>query len=160
MMLSEKFWDKVDQSHGANSCWEWEGARSKGGYGQIRIDGTLFYSHRLIWEQIHGPIQAGKVIDHICFNPSCVNPAHLRLASVQQNEEHLRGAHRNNKSCGIRGVTWSKRDKKWVASAWHKRHRYHGGYFTCLRDAEQAAINLRNKLMTFNDLDRTQPTVK
>ena len=72
-------------------CWEWGGARSKAGYGQIRSGGrgVLLYAHRVAYELARGPIPPGLVIDHLCRNRGCVNPDHLEV--VTNGENLLRG---------------------------------------------------------------------
>lgn len=157
--IDDHFWTYVDRSNGPESCWEWKGSTVKG-YGRFNTARGYFLAHRYSYEAAFGPIPANTLIDHICFNHKCVNPKHLRPASNMQNNEHRHGPNRNNRSSGIRGVTWDKNRKQWSVKVMHCYHCYNAGRFTSLHDAEQAAINLRNKLMTFNDLDRTQPTTK
>lgn len=89
---------------------------SKNGYSQIYHKGKQVPHHRLIWEQMHGPIPKGMHIDHICHNVavahdmcggqrncvhrSCINPAHLRMLTPTENQlEGLRGL-RNRVKCG------------------------------------------------------------
>ena len=86
--LEERFWQKVQKTE---SCWLWTGAKSVG-YGRIgagRKTGKLLFAHRLSYEMHLGLIPDGLVIDHLCRNPSCVNPAHLEAVSVRTNT--LRG---------------------------------------------------------------------
>lgn len=45
--------------------------------------------HRVVYEALVGPIPDGMVIDHLCRQPSCVNPAHLE--PVTRRENVLRG---------------------------------------------------------------------
>lgn len=72
-----------------NGCWEWQGARSKGGYGQISHEGRVLYVHRVAYEAVHGPIPEGKQIDHLCRVRHCCRPAHLEAVSPRENS--LRG---------------------------------------------------------------------
>ena len=86
--LAVRFWPKVEKTDG---CWLWTGARDKLGYGWIRrTRGGNAPAYRVAWELEVGPIPEGLVIDHLCRNPSCVNPAHLE--PVTQRENMLRGA--------------------------------------------------------------------
>jgi hypothetical protein len=83
-----RFWRKVDAT--GDGCWEWQGASNGVGYGMIRFTRTLrVYAHRWIYEQLHGPIQSGHVIMHLCDNPRCVRPAHLRAGTQAENMQDM-----------------------------------------------------------------------
>lgn len=83
--LEERFWAKVDR-RGPDECWEWRGASSPGGYGQIRgEDGRLLRAPRVVYEALVAPIPDGWQIDHLCRNPPCVNPAHLEAVTPSVN---------------------------------------------------------------------------
>ncbi len=82
--LAERFWAKVEKSDG---CWTWTGANYIG-YGQISEggrDGRLLKAHRVAYELLVGPIPDGLDLDHLCRNPSCVNPAHLEPVTHREN---------------------------------------------------------------------------
>lgn len=146
-----RFWAKVDQS---GDCWEWLANRNNKGYGQFSsktLRSTL--AHRIAYELNVGPIPNGLVIDHICHNRGCVNPAHLRPVSPKQNNENRSGPQKNSQS-GVRGVGWNCSDKKWVARVRHKGRNHFAGAFSSLADAEAAAIAKRLELFTHNDADR------
>ena len=81
----DRFWEKVDKS---GDCWLWLGNRQRKGYGLFKADKDV-QCHRWIYEQCVGPIPEGLVIDHICNNPPCVRPSHLRPLTSRQNT--LRG---------------------------------------------------------------------
>ena len=74
-------------------CWMWLRPLSKGGYGRHYLPrgavpkGTSreVYAHRHYYEQHVGPIPPGLVLDHLCSNPPCVNPAHLEPVTHKEN---------------------------------------------------------------------------
>ena len=134
-------------------CLVWTGTTAGSGYGVFRAGGRLQRVHRWAWEQHFGPIPDGKILDHTCWNRACCNVEHLRIADDKLNNENRSGSNKNSKS-GVRGVHWHARDKHWVVTAKHQRKTYHGGCFDSLAEAEQAAIDLRNRLFTYNNADR------
>ena len=75
-------------------CWVYNGNRTDFGYGMVsRPHGqTPTYAHRAVYEALVGPIPKGMHIDHLCRNPSCCNPLHLEVVTVQENV--LRGKKR------------------------------------------------------------------
>jgi len=80
---TERFWAKVDKS---GNCWLWTAYTCPEGYGRFVADefpSTL--AHRIAYELIVGPIPEGLTIDHLCRNPSCVNPSHLEPVTIEEN---------------------------------------------------------------------------
>ena len=75
-----------------SGCWEWTGARDQRGYGRAgygpRRAGTGLV-HRMVYQQVNGPVDDGLELDHLCRNPPCANPAHLE--PVTHRENILRG---------------------------------------------------------------------
>lgn len=67
-----------------SGCIEWPGVRHHG-HGRVAHEGRLHYAHRLAYEQQVGPVPRGLVLDHLCRNPACVNPAHLEPVSDKEN---------------------------------------------------------------------------
>lgn len=81
-----RFWAKVEKTA---TCWNWLGATSdkRGGYGRVWRPRSRrhAYAHRVAYELEVGPIPDGLVIDHLCRNRTCVNPAHMEPVTFQEN---------------------------------------------------------------------------
>ena len=73
----------------SNGCWLWTKAISEGWYGVISFDGKTYKAHKILYEIIVGPVEDGLELDHLCREPSCVNPFHLE--QVTHRENILRG---------------------------------------------------------------------
>jgi hypothetical protein len=73
-----------------SGCWAWTASTVPAGYGKIKVEGKWLLAHRVSWEFLYGKIPAGLQIDHLCRNPSCVNPAHMEVVTGRENV--LRGS--------------------------------------------------------------------
>ena len=83
------------------------------GYLVTNLKGKLFLVHIVIWEMFNGKIPKGMVIDHIDHNRVNNRLNNLRLVTQQTNSKNLKMNKRNTSGCC--GVTWSKKQGKWVA---------------------------------------------
>jgi hypothetical protein len=79
---------RVDQ----DGCWYWTAAMEHGGYGHFTYGSKAggrrarqTGAHRYSYEMSHGPIPDGFEVDHLCKNPTCVNPAHLEAVTPRVN---------------------------------------------------------------------------
>ena len=151
MSFEERFWFYVNKT---SACWEWTGATRSDGYGVIHREGRLMAAHRISYEMVFGPVEAGKVVDHKCRNRRCVNPSHLHQVTRKQNGENLSSkALRGNRS-GVRGVSWDRNTDKWRGRVKHHGVEYRVGLFDSVADAEAAVVAKRNELYTNNLADR------
>lgn len=84
-------WHKVNPITG---CWIWLRARfTQTGYGCKRVNGKSLTAHSIYWEAANGKIPDGKVIDHLCQNRLCVNPAHMELVTTAVNIQRSTKTH-------------------------------------------------------------------
>ena len=98
--LESRLWAKVEKGE-PQACWPWLGARrNKQGHGHILSgdgSGKTVFVHRVSYELAYGPIPEGLIVMHICDNPPCVNPAHLRLGTFKENVQDSKAKGRNNR---------------------------------------------------------------
>ena len=93
-----------------SGCWLWFGATDgRKGYGRVQPGKAHRHrqAHRLSYDLHKGPIPEGLVVDHICNNPSCVNPDHLQ--AITQLENMKRGRYKEGLALG--GMANGRRQK-------------------------------------------------
>lgn len=69
-----------------DGCWIWQLGQRRG-YGRAHDPASRkgIPAHRKIYTELVGPIPEGLVLDHLCRNPLCVNPAHLEPVTEVEN---------------------------------------------------------------------------
>jgi len=77
-----RFFEKIKTTP---KCWEWMACKDKHGYGVFALRGTI-RAHQFSYRIFHGFQSTTKLnIDHLCRNPSCVNPNHLEIVTHREN---------------------------------------------------------------------------
>lgn len=102
--LPPRFWAKVAVQ--PDGCWQWLASGNGEGHGRTYRDGIKIYAHRYAYEALVGPVPDGLVIDHLCRNRGCVNPAHLE--PVTQAENTRRGLMRSGRAAWAAALTHCK----------------------------------------------------
>lgn len=80
----DRFFEKTDKRSDAE-CWTWTASKDAHGYGKFWLSGKKITAQRASFIMFCGPIPENHQVDHLCFNPSCVNPAHLRSVTKSEN---------------------------------------------------------------------------
>ena len=95
-------------------CREWQGPKAHNGYGlRWTSKFTSRRVHRQIMEMVYGPEAIkGKVVMHLCDNPSCFRFDHLRIASQSDNMQDCATKGRTGNQYGnthcVRGHEWTE----------------------------------------------------
>lgn len=102
---SERFWKRVVIPDSVDGCWEWTGCVNEKGYGVFRTDESRnMLAHRYCWVSMFGPISGPRfALCHHCDNPKCVNPEHLFLGTLADNNEDMRQKGRSKTPTPKRG---------------------------------------------------------
>ena len=89
--LEIRFWKNV-KKHGSRTCWLWIGttmSKKSGSYGQIYYNGAMRLAHRISWLIHFNRIPDDMCVLHKCDNPICVNPLHLFLGTLYDNNRDM-----------------------------------------------------------------------
>ncbi len=105
----QRFWSKVNKG-GDDECWEWQGAIQSRGYGTIGFHGKTKLAHRISYELHFGKIPAGKCVLHRCDVRSCLNPKHIFLGTIKDNNVDMvrKGRQARNEKNGSAKLNWEK----------------------------------------------------
>jgi hypothetical protein len=117
--LWERFASRLVRS---GECIEYTGCRMPLGYGITRwAHCPELLAHRLAYRALRGDIPEGLVLDHLCRNPSCVNPEHLEPVThrintlrgisppaIQAKQTHCKYGHEFNEA----NTRWSSGKKR------------------------------------------------
>lgn len=95
---AESFWTRVNVGN-PDQCWEWKGAKTSSGYGNLSWHGLHVQAHRVAYFLTNGGIglltnfrcegvakRYRRFVLHRCDNRLCCNPSHLFLGSMRANQ--------------------------------------------------------------------------
>jgi hypothetical protein len=95
---------------GLEFCWTWTGCINSKGYGCVGVNGKSQLTHRVSYQLLVGPIEAGFQIDHLCENKKCCNPAHLEPVTARTNASRKVDA---NKTVCVNGHRYTPDNTIW-----------------------------------------------
>lgn len=117
LSVEQRFWTKVNKDGPIHpiygQCWEWTAAKTKHGYGVLRVKKKNLYMHRYSFS-IHF-WETSKNVLHKCDNPGCVNPGHLfegtqldNISDMIVKQRHSRGENNGNNKLNNDIVRWAR----------------------------------------------------
>ena len=122
------------------------GCRTPYGYVVVRVGGGLYMAHRLAWLYQTGA-WPNAFIDHIDGDRGNNQFTNLRQATVAENAQNTKKAHRDSKT-GFLGVT-QRRDGKYVASISTQGKTIFLGAHVTPEDAHAAYLSAKRKMHVF-----------
>ena len=127
------------------------GTHRPDGYIQIRIKGKLYLAHRLAWLYVFGEFPKNEV-DHFNHikNDNSIN--NLRDVSGGVNSQNQVKAQKSNKTTGLSGSSFDKRDGVYRASITVNKKYMHIGYFKTAIEAHEAYLIAKRRLHKGNTL--------
>ncbi len=89
--MKKSFIDRFNSKWKRNEagCHIWMAHTKGAGYGSMRYLGKDQLAHRIIWQELRGPIPAGMSVCHSCDTPGCVNINHLFLGTHADNMQDM-----------------------------------------------------------------------
>jgi len=112
------------------------------GYRIVVVNGRQYLAHRLIWI-MHGndPV---PMLDHIDGDQLNNRIENLRPVTNSQNQMNMKIPKDN--TSGIKGVSWNKKENKWVGQVWKNGKNYRTKYFKDKNECANAVGKLREEL--------------
>lgn len=136
-------WFYAQKNVTASGCWEWTGVLN-GGYGHLSIHGKRILAHRLSLQyHLKREIPSSLEVRHLCNNPRCINPEHLKEGTHSENMNDMVVSNRQAK-----GKTLSD---KLVGIPHPKTAGSRNGR---AKISEEDAIHIRNSKESYNSLSR------
>ena len=115
--------------------------RKNDGYRQVMIDYRTYRTHRLVYLYHYGWMP--EIIDHINQNPADNRIENLRSATRTENAYNCKL--RPDNTSGVKGVTWCKNKRKWVARLYADKRCVNLGRFANMQDAIAAVMAARTQ---------------
>jgi len=161
----------VCDSSPSNLCWikprtnrvkpgDPAGSLCKDGYYNVGLkDGSqkgysYYKAHRIVYYLQTGTDPGSALIDHVKNTRALDNE--IRLANKKQNAQNCNPYKRNKQSSSYKGVSWHKRQKKWLANITVNSKRMHLGSFDTEADAakkyNEAALEFFGEFARLNEL--------
>ena len=88
---AERFEAKTLKTDG---CWLWQGRPNGSGYGTFKSEDGAVMAHHYALKLAGTDVPTGIQVDHLCRVPLCVNPDHLEVVTILENEQRMHAVRR------------------------------------------------------------------
>jgi len=133
---SVKYWNKRYAGKETAICQDGRG------YFKCKINQIHYGAHRVAWALYHGE-WPDKQIDHINGNPLDNRIKNMRVVSTRENGKNRKRPSTN--TSGIIGVSWNKRQSKWVSQICVNYKKIFLGCYDNITDAASARQTAEKK---------------
>lgn len=117
------------------------------GYGQVKLGGNHYASHRVVFILANGYDPYPLTVDHVDRNPLNNAPENLRAASDSEQRLNRRDVVQDRKKPNLAGYRWvCNHGKRWHAYFSYRGKMYSAGRFDCPKAAHEASVALRREL--------------
>lgn len=113
----------------------------KTGYRVIQIDGKFYKAHRLAFLYMGKDIP--NFVDHINGQQDDNRWENIRPATIVQNNQNAKS--RKDNSSGVKGVSWCKRERKWIGYVYANGRAVLRKYYKDLISAELEVKRVRSE---------------
>lgn len=121
--------------------------RVNGEYGQVKLGGKYYQSHRIVFILANGYDPYPLTVDHVDRTPLNNAPGNLRAATDSEQRLNRKDVVQNRKKKNLAGYRWVCRmSRKWHAYFSYRAKMYSAGYFDCPKAAHEASVALRREL--------------
>jgi hypothetical protein len=145
----EAFIDTFNLDLVKNYCWHVHFEKHINGFYVVtntsRLENYDKKQTRIILHRLITNCPKGLMVDHINHNTLDNRRENLRVCKNKENMENLIKAQINNKSCGVLGVHYHKRDKVYQAQISHNNKRIYLGSYSNMDEAKKAYEDAKEK---------------
>jgi hypothetical protein len=113
-------------------------------YVKGKVDGTVYYAHRLIWRWVTGDDPGELHVDHVNQLVNCNAWHNLRLVSHGENQVNT--TKRAGCRSATRGVHYESNTNKWFGQLYKGGKQYTTSYYNTEQECCQATETLRRQL--------------